>query len=564
MKLKAKLTLEISSLLIVTIIIINLLFYNTVTKLILSNAADELLHFSELGESFIDLSYPGAWSLKDGSLYKGDVLMNDNNEVVDSVSKETGTLSTLFANDTRVVTTVKDSAGIRQTGTQASKAVIDAVLLGNKPYQGNADIVGRKALTSYIPLLDEKGTVVGMWFVGLYSDDLSSRVNDTILPLILIELIIAAFGTLIAYQAGRIISRGYNRIKGYLSQLENGDFHIEFLPKLAARKDEMGDIVRSFINMQDKICSIILSIKEETSNIESSISILASDANDVNSEVEDISATTEELSAGMEETAASTQEMNATSVTIEEEIGRVAKGATDGQQIAAEIKVRAETLQKVALDSQKTTVELYEQVNRKMRSSLERANAIEEIKTLSKTILAITAQTNLLALNASIESARAGEAGRGFAVVAKEISTLAADSKNAVSKIEAISNEIAGAVEDIVIDSKVLLDFVDTTVIKDYGFLVQTGEQYYADANTVETMVTTIKDSTMQLNESIHYIREAINEVTLASEEGAKGSTDIAEKSNNIVQKTGGVLIQANKNHEIAIRLSAKVEFFKL
>ncbi|MGB4660971.1 MAG: methyl-accepting chemotaxis protein [Mobilitalea sp.] len=564
MKLKAKLTLQLSAILIVTIIIINLLFYSTVSKLIISNASEELLRYSAVGESYINLSYPGAWSLKDGSLYKGDVLINDNNDVVDSFSKETGALLTIFAYDTRIVTTVKDSAGNRQTGTQASDAVIDTVLIGKQPYQGNADIVGRQALTSYTPLLDEGGNVVGMWFVGLYSDDLNSHVNDIIQSIILLELGIVALGTAIVFLGARTISQGYIRIRGYLGQLEHGEFHVEFNPKLANRKDEMGDIVRSFINMQDKICSIILSIKEETSNIESSISILAADANDVNSQVEDISATTEELSAGMEETAASTQEMNATSVTIEEEIGRVAKGAANGQQIAAEIKVRAEALQKVAVDSQKTTVELYEQVNKKMRSSLERANAIEEIKTLSKTILAITAQTNLLALNASIESARAGEAGRGFAVVAKEISTLAADSKNAVSKIEAISNEIAGAVEDIVLDSKVLLDFVDTKVIKDYGFLVQAGEQYYADANTVETMVTTIKDSTMQLNESIHFIREAINEVTLASEEGAKGSTDIAEKSNNIVQRTSGVLVQANNNHEIALRLSEKVQFFKL
>ena len=52
----------------------------------------------------------------------------------------------------------------------------------------------------------------------------------------------------------------------------------------------------------------------------------------------------------------------------------------------------------------------------------------------------ITGQTNLLALNASIEAARAGEAGKGFAVVAEEIRVLSAQSKAAVTNIQAETN----------------------------------------------------------------------------------------------------------------------------
>jgi methyl-accepting chemotaxis protein len=256
--------------------------------------------------------------------------------------------------------------------------------------------------------------------------------------------------------------------------------------------------------------------------------------------------------------------MNATSLTIEEEIGHVSDKAVNGQEIALEIKKRAGNLKEVALSSQKSAIEIYDNANKKMRQSIEKAAAIEEIKTLSQTILAITAQTNLLALNASIESARAGEAGKGFAVVAHEIGTLAQNSKNAVSKIEEITNMISAAVDDIVKDSELLLEFVDTKVIKDYDIMVQTGEQYNQDAGTVESMVTDIKNSSVQLNDSIHYIIQAVNEVTLATTEGSKGSTDIAEKSSSIFLKTNQVLEQANKNKEIASHLNEMVQFFKL
>ncbi len=316
--------------------------------------------------------------------------------------------------------------------------------------------------------------------------------------------------------------------------------------------------------MQDKIKNIIISIKSSTGVINDSSLILAEGADYVYQDVENISATTQELSAGMEEMAASTEEMNASSVSIEEEISHVTNKATNGQEMATEIKKRAEQLKAIALESQKNASEIYDNANKKLRGSIEKASAINEIKALSKTILDITAQTNLLALNASIESARAGEAGKGFAVVASEIANLAHNSKKAVSQIEEITNDISLAVEEIVADSRLLLDFMDTKVIKDYGFLVQTGEQYNEDANTVEQMVTEIKTSAAQLNESIGYIRRAVEEVTLASQEGAKGSSEIADKSTSIFHKTNEVLEQANKNKEVAAELNELVKFFRL
>lgn len=564
MKIKWKILISLDILLITMILITSFAVDRIITNLVSSKTSAELVNYSKLGLSMLDIYYPGDWQIDGDQLYKGDTLINDNNEVVDAISEDTGILATIFAGDTRIATTVKDEKGNRQVGTKGSDEVIKNVLEGGKAYKGTAKVVGNAADTYYVPIKDKDGNIIAMWFVGIYTNVIKQDIAASMRVVAGALICLALIGSVISYFLGSFLAKGYITVKKDLERLENGDFTILFKAKDHVRKDEIGDIIRSFHNMQQKIREIILSIKKETQNINDSSLILSDGAQNVYVDVENISATTEELSAGMEETAASTEEMSATSIAIEEEIGHVTEKAANGQKIAAEIKQRAESLKKVALESQKTATDLYNNANTRLRQSIERAAAISEIKALSKTILDITAQTNLLALNASIESARAGEAGKGFAVVANEIAKLAGNSKAAVSQIDSISNEVSAVVDDIVNDSKTFLEFVDTKIIKDYGFLVKTGEQYHLDADTVEKMVSEIKTSAAQLNESISYIRKAIDEVTIASQEGAKGSSEIAEKSTSIFHKTNEVLEQANKNREIAANLNELVKFFKI
>lgn len=563
MKIKWKIMLAMNLLLISIIILTNFSVRNKITDLVGNKTSKELMNYSALGLTLLDSKYPGDWRLEGDQLFKGDTLMNENYEVVDELTSKTDILATIFAMDTRISTTVKED-GIRKIGTQASKEVLDMVFKQNKPFQGPTVVVGKDADAYYVPLLDKDSNVIGMWFVGIYSKVIQDEIYDAMFWINLFLVLFVVIGTVISYFLGNYIAKGYRMISNDLRRLEHGDFNVEFLDRTMKRKDEMGDIVRSFDLMQKNVKNIILSIKAEANHISESSTILAEGADNVYRDIENISATTEELSAGMEETAASTEEMNATSVNIEEEIGRVTNKAVNGQEIAAEIKERAESLKIVALESERTAIELYDNANKKLRHSIEKASSIDEIKALSKTILGITAQTNLLALNASIESARAGEAGKGFAVVANEIATLARNSKAAVTQIEVITNDISMAVEDIVTDSELLLNFMDNKVIKDYGVLVKTGEQYNTDANIIEQMVEEIKNSATQLNESIGYIRRAIDEVTVASQEGSKGSAEIADKSTSIFHKTNQVLEQTNKNMEVAKKLNELIQFFQI
>ncbi|MDF2589483.1 MAG: methyl-accepting chemotaxis sensory transducer [Anaerocolumna sp.] len=563
MKIKWKIVIAAVLAILSFIVVTNLYFKHAVTNIVNDDTELTLKNYSTLGLELLDSNYPGDWRLDGTNLYKGDTLINNNFDVIDKFSESTGILATIFANDTRVSTTVKDDSGNRKVGSQAESLVSDQVIKNNTEYIGEALVAGKKADTYYIPIEDKDGAIIGMWFVGIYNEDIAAKINKEMVSISGILFVILIIGCIFSYILGDGISKGFKRIKEDLEKLEKGNLQIHFNEKISKRKDEVGDITRSFINMQQQLQNTMSSIKEESSNIEVSTKILANNADNVYNDVENISATTQELSAGMEETAASTQEMSATAAEIEKEISNVADKSKNGLDLADEIKRRAEQLKEVALDSQKNAVEIYDKANKDLKQSIDKTSAIEEIKSLSKTILNITSQTNLLALNAAIESARAGEAGKGFAVVANEIRILADNSWEAVSKIEAITSDVSNAVEELVVAAKNILDFVDNKVIGDYKVLVRTGEQYHDDASSIEAFVSEIKNSTTQLYESIQFIRNAIDEVTIATNEGATGSSEIAEKSTSIASKTSQVLEQVKANKDSAVHLNEMIQFFK-
>lgn len=330
----------------------------------------------------------------------------------------------------------------------------------------------------------------------------------------------------------------------YVEELASGDFSADIpnYEKLSQNKDEAGTLIRSLSAMKTSISGIVRDIQERGTAVGGAVHSARDNISALSREVEEVSSTTEQMSASMQETAAMVLDMKTTAIEIEKAAETIAIKAQDGAENAVAISKRAEDLKHKAFTSKKNATTVYDSTRVSLESSMAGASNVQQIRVLSDTILQITNQTNLLSLNAAIEAARAGESGRGFAVVADEIRKLAESSGTAASQIQQVTGVVIDSVEKLNENAKAMLQFINNQVIPDYNMLVQTGEEYSRDSETVSDMVTDFSATSEELMASIQTVVRALTDITTAVYDTAEGTNSIAEKSAKVTENASSVL----------------------
>ena len=375
---------------------------------------------------------------------------------------------------------------------------------------------------------------------------------------VVMEVILILVLTMITVSVVKPLKRSLTHI----NEMAQGDFSKEFEQNLLKRKDDFGQLADSLEKMRAEMNELIGEVKSEALEITGMVQEIDTSLQALDDQIENVSATTEELAAGMEETAASSEEMNAMSHEIESAAKSIAERSQDGATEADSIRDRAVKIKKDTDANDRRTRSIHEEINVSLTKALDDIKVVDQINVLAKSIMDITGQTNLLALNASIEAARAGEAGKGFAVVADNIRVLAEQSKDAVSHIQEVTENVTAAVDNLAKDAERLLEFVGNDVVESLGGFAEMANSYNSDAANVDSLVTDFSASSEQLLASINGVMDAISDVSKTATEGATGTTDIAEKVGNVVQEAEAIKQKAETAYRSAEKLQKNVERF--
>jgi methyl-accepting chemotaxis protein len=488
----------------------------------------------------------------------------DTETVVDKAKALYGNDFTIFLGDTRVATTLIQD-GQRVVGTQIDPAIGDRVLNNGEAVIDSALILGQPYFVSYHPLRGVNDSVIGILFSGTPQTEVLEARRTIIVTLVILSLIlILVAGTLMAVFVNRSIVNPVIAVADAAEKLADGDLRANIPLRYLKSKDELGLLGNKIQVTMEKIETIVTSIAGESQALKDLVENAGDVSRDLNGDVGEMALATDNVTAGMEETAASAQNMNSSAVKILATVDSIAEKARGGAEIAGEVQRRAAQLKASALESQQSANDIHQTTDAKMKAAMKRTEAVEQIKTLADSILAISSQTNLLALNAAIEAARAGESGKGFAVVADEIRKLAEDSKNTVEEIHELTQTVVGAVEGLAEASSEVLDFISGQVLDDYKTMVATGEQYSADTELFDNIMTDFNAAAEGLNQSVQSIQGAIEEVSRATSSGAEDISGIAQRTLDVTEKTRNVTSLAENLRTTSDKLAEIVGWFRM
>ncbi len=395
-------------------------------------------------------------------MYADDVLLNDHNDITDTVVKLVGGNATIFMGDTRIATNVKKEDGTRAVGTKLAKNAAHEAVFAGKEYRGETDILGVPYITGYDPIKDKNGKVIGILFVGVPLKQFYSTVNTTVMYGLVGGITTGFAIVLIALSlARRMITSRMVAMTEAMSKLAFGDLSIEIphstsndeisdmgqalnvfkenalknrsmeaekISEQEARERRAKNIEKVTAEFEARVMDVVKSVASSSSEMQATAKSMTQIAQETSRRATSVAAASTQASTNVETVAAATEELSSS-------VGEISRRVGEAAQISEK-----------AVEESRRTGKTVEQLS---ASSVK----IDEVVSL---INQIASQTNLLALNATIEAARAGEAGKGFAVVASEVKGLANQTAKATdeisSQIKAVqleTNNAVGAIRSI-------------------------------------------------------------------------------------------------------------------
>lgn len=186
----------------------------------------------------------------------GGVLLNRNAEIVDKVkqtvfqdvkydSKEIGT-ATIFQDDLRISTNVKNADGSRAIGTRAAEDVYNQVVTHGTSWVGRAYVVNNWYITAYEPIRNPNDAIIGMLYVGILEQKYVDLKQRSILLFIGLAFLAALGSMTLAYLISRRISGPIRQLVSASKQVANGNLDTKVE---VASKDELRDLAESFNSM---------------------------------------------------------------------------------------------------------------------------------------------------------------------------------------------------------------------------------------------------------------------------------------------------------------------------
>ena len=289
--------------------------------------------------------------------------------------------------------------------------------------------------------------------------------------------------------------------------------------------------------LKEQFIGTIRKTQEESLRMEERMLQANQQIGEMSEDIMTIRATMQETGANVESQTQSIENISATCGEVSRAVNGLADEARRMAQRARETQERVGELVPSLIENKINAVRVAEESRKRLEDAIAGAGIIEDIVGVSGAIQAIAEQTGLLALNASIEAARAGEAGKGFAVVATEIGNLSQNTTREIDKVSALTEKVLANVEKLSEQSQSILEFIDTSVRRDYESLERLASAYDQDTGYYAELSEEIGTAAEELAASIVNITDTIGTIENSQTELDAAVNSVNENLSKIVNK---------------------------
>ena len=220
----------------------------------------EMTQQTKLILKILDENYPGEFSLnKDVKgnyhIYKGGKDITKDTEFIDNMKEIMGVEVTLFCQDVRLQTTLRDSKGRLFINTAVSSVITKDVLKKKKAhfYRSTTNVGDERYFAYYEPIFLEDGTCFGMVGVCRKATDIEKNIRMAVRPILLLSIAAIFVIGAISISYTRILTKRIRILQQFMKKLTKDDFEAEMPAVLLKVEDEIGDLARSGKKMQESI-----------------------------------------------------------------------------------------------------------------------------------------------------------------------------------------------------------------------------------------------------------------------------------------------------------------------
>jgi methyl-accepting chemotaxis protein len=504
------------------------------------------------------------YTKKDGALYKGDLNVTEQTDMIDDFVEDTDMSVTLFYGDTRMATTIKGESGDRITGTQADADIVKKVVdEGEDVEKFDVTINGEKYYACYVPLNNADGTIVGMSFAGMPCSAAEKLIRERTYIIIGVEIVLLLISAVLVVIMSQGIQVGLRATEKAVEGLANGDLTTQVASHAVNRKDELGDMAKGVVALLQQLGEVVQSIRSSSQQLLQSGTELSEMASQTSATADDISKAIEDISNGAvsqaDEIERASQDIDDMGRLIKNIVGDVAELDAGTREVKESSDQSIQIIQDLSASNDRS-MEAMRQIAKRVNATNESAMKIRAAIDL---ITSIAEETNLLSLNASIEAARAGEQGKGFAVVAGQIQKLAEQSNESAGNIAVIIGELIEDSEN----SVQVMEEVQVVMNEQQQKLQETKSQFKKVGDGISAATeaaSVIRHQTEECDNARANVVDVITNLSAISEENA-ASTQETTASMEELNATMNILAEsASSLQEVSKDLEENIAFFRM